>query len=47
MAMTEIENEMNRTVRQLEMEIESLKRNAAMGANGIKSGNGNREICTQ
>jgi len=30
-AMTELENEMNRTVRQLEMQIESLKSNAATG----------------
>ena len=37
-AMTEIENEMNRTVRQLEMEIESLKRNAAMGATASSQG---------
>lgn len=31
-AMTELENEMNRTVRQLEMQIESLKSNAATGS---------------
>jgi chromosome segregation ATPase len=37
-AMTEIENEMNQTVRQLEMEIETLKRNSAMGATASSQG---------